>query len=162
MKYTVEVAGRSVVVEVEGGTVLVDGRPVDARLEGTGAWRRLVRGRASRALVTTRGPQGWWLLSDGYRLEAAALDARELAVRAMGRGTGGAPVAATLAAPMPGLVVRVLVREGDAVRTGQGLIVLEAMKMENELKAAGGGTVARVHVTAGDKVERGTSLVTLG
>jgi len=162
VKYTVEVAGRSVVVELEDGTVRVDGRPVDARLEGTGALRRLVRDRTSRALVTARGPEGWCLLSDGYRLEAAAFDARELAVRAMGRGEAGALVAATLAAPMPGLVVRVLVKEGDAVRAGQGLIVLEAMKMENELKAAGGGTVARVHVTAGDKVERGASLVTLG
>jgi len=161
VKYTVEVAGRSVVVEIADRAVRVDGRPVEARLEGTGALRRLVRGRTSRALVTARGPEGWWLLSDGYRLEAAAFDARELAVRAMTRGKAGTLPAATLAAPMPGLVVRVLVNEGDTVQAGHGLIVLEAMKMENELRAAGGGTVARVHVTAGDKVERGASLVTL-
>ncbi|NNF26941.1 MAG: hypothetical protein HKN73_06975 [Gemmatimonadetes bacterium] len=55
---------------------------------------------------------------------------------------------------MPGLVVKVEVAEGDAVEVGQGLVVVEAMKMENELTATAAGTVARVAVNAGDAVEK--------
>ena len=63
--------------------------------------------------------------------------------------------------PMPGRVVKVLVAKGDAVEVGQGLLVLEAMKMENEVKAKVAGTVADVHVTAGATVEGNAKLVTL-
>jgi biotin carboxyl carrier protein len=64
--------------------------------------------------------------------------------------------------PMPGRVVKVLVAEGDTVRPGQGLLVLEAMKMENEVRARAAGTVVKVHVTAGAAVEGSAVLVTLG
>jgi pyruvate carboxylase subunit B len=63
---------------------------------------------------------------------------------------------------MPGLVVRVHVQEGDEVQAGQGLVVMEAMKMENELRAAAAGTVKRVHVAPGKAVEKGAILVELG
>ena len=60
---------------------------------------------------------------------------------------------------MPGLIVRVSVAAGDSVQAGQGLVVMEAMKMENELRAHGAGTVKAVHVEAGKAVEKGTVLV---
>ena len=63
--------------------------------------------------------------------------------------------------PMPGRVVKVLVAKGDAVEVGQGLVVLEAMKMENEVRAKAAGTVAEVHVTPGAAVEGNAKLVTL-
>ncbi len=63
-----------------------------------------------------------------------------------------------LLAPMPGKVVKVLVRPGDAVEAGQGLIVVEAMKMENELRAAKAGRVASVAVTEGQSVDAGAVL----
>ena len=62
---------------------------------------------------------------------------------------------------MPGRVVRVPVQAGDAVRTGQALVVLEAMKMENEVVAAHPGTVVEVHVVAGAAVEANAKLLTL-
>ncbi len=62
---------------------------------------------------------------------------------------------------MPGLVVRVEVSEGKAVEVGEGLVVVEAMKMENELRATYKGVVERIHVKAGDRVEKGAPLVTL-
>jgi len=64
-------------------------------------------------------------------------------------------------APMPGLIVRVNVSPGDTVAAGQGLVVVEAMKMENELKAPADGVVARVSVEAGAAVEKGAVLVVL-
>ena len=63
--------------------------------------------------------------------------------------------------PMPGRVVKMLVAKGDAVEVGQGLVVLEAMKMENEVRAKVAGTVAEVHVIAGAAVEGNAKLLTL-
>ena len=60
---------------------------------------------------------------------------------------------------MPGLVLRVLVEPGDEVEQGQGVAVLEAMKMENELTAPAAGTVAAVHVAAGDAVAKNELLI---
>ena len=66
-----------------------------------------------------------------------------------------------LAAPMPGKVVRVLARTGDSVRARQPLVVVEAMKMENELRASHDGTVAEVHVREGMSVEAGALLLVI-
>ena len=65
-------------------------------------------------------------------------------------------------APMPGLVVAVTVSVGDTVRAGQGLVQLEAMKMENELLAPAGGTVRAVHASKGQTVNVGQLLITIG
>jgi pyruvate carboxylase subunit B len=62
---------------------------------------------------------------------------------------------------MPGRVVKVLVAEGDVVAVGQGLVVLEAMKMENEVRARAAGTVSQIHVKPGATVEGSAKLVTL-
>ena len=64
-------------------------------------------------------------------------------------------------APMPGLVVRVEVAVGQRVEVGAGLVVVEAMKMENELRAQRAGVVETVHVAAGQTVDKGASLITL-
>ena len=165
MKYTVEVAGHTVIVEVDGESVRVDGRPVDARLEGLSgsAIRRLVDAASSREFVAVpleeRGQ--WRVTTDGQRLDSAVLDDRALAVRAAARKSGATKGAGVLKAPMPGLVVRVLVAEGEQVPAGKGLVVVEAMKMENELKAAGAGTVKKIHVSPGDRVEKGAALIEL-
>jgi pyruvate carboxylase subunit B len=60
---------------------------------------------------------------------------------------------------MPGLVVRVSVEEGDRVEAGQSVVIVEAMKMENDLKAESGGVVAKVRVAAGEAVDKGAVLV---
>jgi pyruvate carboxylase subunit B len=62
---------------------------------------------------------------------------------------------------MPGLVVRLLVAPGDRVAAGAGLVVVEAMKMENELKAPSDGLVEKIHVAPGARVEKGAALVEL-
>jgi len=72
------------------------------------------------------------------------------------------PAGHSLKAPMPGLVLRVLVSEGEQVSAGQGLVVLEAMKMENELKAGAAGVVRSVRAVAGATVEKGQLLLEVG
>jgi len=86
------------------------------------------------------------------------IDERKLRMREA-VGSANEATAGNLAAAMPGKVVRILVAAGDAVEPGQGLLVLEAMKMENELSAVGAGTVKGVHVAEGDNVEKGALLI---
>ena len=80
------------------------------------------------------------------------------AVRDRSGGTGGG----VLCSPMPGKVVKVLVKEGDEVTEGMPLVVVEAMKMENELVAPRSGVVQKVYVQAGGAVEGGAQLIAIG
>lgn len=102
----------------------------------------------------------WELAIRGRRLAAAVVDERTRAIREM-TGTAEESVQMTVAAPMPGLVVRVEVEVGQAVTAGQGLVIVEAMKMENELKAPANGVIASIAVEAGQTVEKGAILLTL-
>jgi biotin carboxyl carrier protein len=81
------------------------------------------------------------------------------------RGAGAGPAVSggpqRVTAPMPGKIVKVLVKPGDAVAVRQGLVVIEAMKMENELRAARAGRVKDVHVAEGDLVEAGRLLTVI-
>jgi pyruvate carboxylase subunit B len=96
----------------------------------------------------------------GERIEVEAVDERTRQIQALtGRKPGG-PAGGVVRAPMPGLVVRVEVAEGQRIAAGAALVVVEAMKMENELRATRPGVVAKVHVAAGTAVEKGAPLVT--
>jgi len=165
MKYIVDVNGERVIVDVDGAHAEVDGGRVAASLaavEGTPV--RLLRiGEQVHRLVARRGAsRGRWTLDlDGQRVDAEALDERMRAIRdltAAAAASGPAP----LMAPMPGLVVRVSVGVGDTVSAGQGLVVVEAMKMENELRASVAGVVTAVLAVPGQAVDKGALLVELG
>jgi len=162
MKYFVTIRGREIVVEVDGASVAVDGVPHEAHLgpvPGT-PLRHLLMDDASLTLAMDRQGQGNWEVAfRGTRLAVTVLDERTRHIRSLtGQGTDrGGPVA--LRSPMPGLVVRVLVSPGQAVQPGQGLVVLEAMKMENELRAQAGGVVAAVSIRGGQAVEKGQVLI---
>lgn len=161
MKYFVTIGGREVPVEVDGERVVVAGREVRAhltRIPGT-PLRHLLAGERSLTVVMEAGETGHWALEvRGHRTEVEVVDERTRHIRTLTAGRA-AVVAPQLRAPMPGLVVRVLVTPGETVAAGQGLVVLEAMKMENELRAAAAGTVAGVQVGAGQAVEKGQVLV---
>ena len=161
MKYYVTVGTRSVEVELEDVVARLEaipGTPLVRLHLGDEAW--------TVAAERLEGEDGsgsgrWALLLEGERVEVGVTDAR---TRGVAQGASGAPAPTgetTVAAPMPGLVVRVLVAEGAHVRAGTGLVVLEAMKMENALRAPRTGTVRRVHVAQGQAVEKGAPLVTL-
>jgi biotin carboxyl carrier protein len=107
----------------------------------------------------SRGRYRLWL--DGHRYEAEALDSRARAIRDMQAITGRQAGPAPLVAPMPGLIVQLRVKVGDMIAAGDGLVVMEAMKMENELRAVAAGRVRAVHVSAGAVVEKGALLVEL-
>ena len=102
--------------------------------------------------------EGWRFLFDVEDAELADLRARAARVRP-GSGGGGSPV--EIRAIIPGRVVGVAVNQGDEVEAGQALLVVEAMKMQNELRAPRSGTVQQVHATVGATIEIGELLVVL-
>ncbi|HLB54220.1 MAG TPA: acetyl-CoA carboxylase biotin carboxyl carrier protein subunit [Gemmatimonadales bacterium] len=163
MRYLVEVAGRRWQVVVEAGRVVVDGVEHQAELRAfAGSARRLLvlDGKSIPLTVEPMHRGKWMIAIQGERQEVEVVDERTASARrTAGHGAIQAgPVA--LKAPMPGRVARILVVPGQEVVAGDGLIVLEAMKMENELKAAGPGVVERVAVRGGQTVEKGELLVT--
>lgn len=79
-----------------------------------------------------------------------------------GQSSGAAPVAGELPSPLAGNVIRVAVKNGDQVKAGDTIVVLEAMKMESAVTAPGDGTVSQILVNAGDSVKAGQPLVKFG
>ena len=165
MRYVVNVNGTDIEVELDGEIARVDGREFRARLADVeaGPERMMsVDDTVHRVLVRQAQRHGRYsLLVDGLRFEVEALDERARAIRDLAASTAKPSGPAPLVAPMPGMIVRVHVADGDVVQPGQGLVVMEAMKMENELRATAAGTVRRVHVASGTAVEKGALLLEL-
>jgi biotin carboxyl carrier protein len=164
MKYLVTVAGREIEVEVDGDQVTVGGATRTATLRtvaGTSSRQLLVDGRPTVLTLRSAGRGQWTLGVGGDRWDAEVVDERTRHIRSLTAGASAARGPATVRAPMPGLVVRVLVEAEQEVAAGAGIVVLEAMKMENELKAPTAGVVRAVRVAAGEPVEKGQVLVEL-
>ena len=165
MKYVVKVGDVDVEVELEGDVVTVNGVASVARVsdvEGTPVRMVTIGDEVHRVVArngATRGRFTLWL--DGFRYEVEALDERTRAIRALSGAGKEASGPAPLLAPMPGMIVRVAVQVGDTVEPGQGLVVMEAMKMENELRATSAGTVKAVLAQPGTAVEKGAILLEL-
>ena len=162
MKYIVTVAGREIEVEIAGDQVRVGGRSLSAalrRVPGTPLRYLLVDGRPSTLVIEGNGRGQWTIGARGERWDVEAVDERTRHIQSLTGAAAGDRGAAPLKAPMPGLVVRVLAEPGQAVARGAGVVVLEAMKMENELKAPADARVKTVRVRAGEAVEKGQVLV---
>ncbi len=96
---------------------------------------------------------------DGRTIDVAVQDEKDLLLERFGIAAGAAGGLREVRAPMPGLVLSVSVAPGQPVEAGAGLLVLEAMKMENELKADAAGVVKSIHVAPGDAVSKNTLLI---
>lgn len=169
MQYDVEIGGRTLQVVVarsaNGFTVTVDGRSfeVDAAAIDNGTLSLLIETGSrvmSREVSIAPSPAGPEM---AVRVDAVpvgvTVDGRRRWGKRDDRAADGSPQ--RIAAPMPGKVVRVLVKAGDEVRLRQPLVVVEAMKMENELRAPRDGTVTEVPAREGASVEAGALLVVL-
>ncbi len=167
MKFDVEVAGRlrAVLVERIADTgrfhVVVDGRVHDLEARPTDLGLSLLFDAGGRSLDAAATPHngGEWLVQLPHVDVPVAVD-RQRHARGGQRTAGGAGQQ-RVKAPMPGRVLRVLVAPGDEVAHRQGLVVVEAMKMENELTAPRAGKVIEVAVTEGMSVEAVLLLVVI-
>ncbi len=150
------------VVHLPSGGVRVEtgGRSfdVDALVPSSGATSMRADGQMLDLWMEGSPPDvGVIALGRRFYVKAESERMRALA-NASGRGAA-AKGSGMITSPMPGRVLKVLVQEGDAVEPGTPLIVVEAMKMENELFAEGPGTVSKVFVTPGTNVEGGARLI---
>jgi len=141
-------------------TVTIDGRKVDVDVVALGV-QLSVRIDGRVVDLTTEGtPPELGAVASGLRSYVRVESERELAAEAAKKGArkGGDLL---VRSPMPGRIVKVFVKKGDHVEGGQALIVMEAMKMENEIKAKAACTIAEVHVATGATVESNAKLITL-
>lgn len=113
---------------------------------------------ASHDLSLEKTAEGYAVVLRGDRFDIDLKDA--VKGTALGRVAHTGPL--KLTAPMPGKIVKVLVAQGEAVEAGRGVLVMEAMKMENELKATRAGTVQEIKVKEGQAVEMGALLLVIG
>jgi len=166
MKYVVELNGERKNVSVDPGRVAFESDPLeDAALsEVEGSPVRVLRlgTKVFRIVAEKKEGRGRYTLwVDGYRFEVEALDERTRSIRDLSAANAAPSGPAPVLAPMPGLIVRVNVSPGDMVEAGQGVVVMEAMKMENELRASAPGVVKAIHAEVGKAVEKGATLVEL-
>ena len=164
MKYIVDIAGKRVEVSIDGDQVSVDGAtPERARLseiEGTPVRLVTIGDAVHRVMARRDGERGSYALQiDGRRYSVHAVDERTRAIRDLSAAAGGPVGPQPVRAPMPGLMVRIDVKVGDQVVAGQAVGAMEAMKMENELRAPAAGRVKSVHAAVGQAVEKSALLV---
>lgn len=164
MKYIAIVEGVEYVVEIDADNqVFVNDELVEVDLKRIGKLPvySLLLNNVSREVVAEELPgNDFRVIIGGDAMTVRVEDERWRRLRqAKGLDIAGGELA--LKAPIPGLVVKVLVSQGEQVHTGQSLVILEAMKMENDLRAPRAATVAQVKVQPGDRVDQGQVLVTL-
>ncbi|HEX8795600.1 MAG TPA: biotin/lipoyl-containing protein [Polyangiaceae bacterium] len=150
------------IVELPSGALraTIDGRPVELDVVPVGA-QLSVRVDGRVVDLTTEGtPPEIGAVASGHR-SYVRVESERMRSAAQAKKSTAAGGDKVVRSPMPGRVVKVLVSKGETVEAGQGLLVLEAMKMENEVRARAGGTVAEVHVATGATVEGNAKLVTL-
>lgn len=159
MTLTVMVDGRAVPLrlEQEDGRWMANGRVASVFEAEPGVYSVLLEGRSFEARIE-RTREAWAVTIGGRRYEIEVADPRRLNRRPGGLDREGRQ---SVTAPMPGKVVRVLVAEGDAVEAGQGIAVIEAMKMQNELKAPKSGHVAVLSIREGATVSAGEALAVI-
>lgn len=163
MKYVTTINEKKFEIDIQkDGSILVNGekRGVDFLALGPAQYSVIMENLSYEVVVEERDDQ-IEILMRGRLYAGQVLDERAQLMAS--RQGGFAPEAGEIAikAPMPGLVVVVPVEEGEEVTTGQTLVILESMKMQNELKAPRGGIVQRIHVEAGQSVEQNKVLVTI-
>jgi len=165
VRFVVSVGDTSETVDVTGQagryrlTIGSEVWEVDGRLTAQGIYSLLVGGVSYVADV--RDEEGACVVDVGdERYVIRVEEETRFIIRTRG-GAGGGHGAQTLVAPLPGRIVQVAVKPGDRVQKGDTLLVIEAMKMENEFKAGAAGTVAEVRVEAGQAVNGGDVLVVI-
>jgi pyruvate carboxylase subunit B len=165
VKYVATVGGDSQVVEITGGDghyriVLGDDvLEIDARRTSPGIYSVLIGGVSHVADVVDR--DGACVVGvAGQTYEVQVEEQTRWIIRTRGGAAGGAH-GQTVRAPLPGKITHVAVRLGDRVQAGDALVVIEAMKMENEFKAAAAGTVAEIRVQPGQAVNPGDVLLVI-
>ncbi len=164
MRYITTVEGKQFQVEIiDEKHVSVDGKVYEVDFEsvsGQPVYSLIVDGKSHEGYAA-RGDEDWQVLLHGRLYPITVEDEREKRLRSAAGGGVAETGEFHLRAPMPGLVVAVPVEEGQAVKRGQVLVILESMKMQNELKSPRDGTIGRLRIKAGETVEQKQTLLSV-
>jgi biotin carboxyl carrier protein len=164
MKYISTVNGIEYLIEiVDERNIMVNGKKLTVdfnSVSGQPVYSVLVDGKSFEAYVYP-GEAEWEVLLMGRQYPVEVEDEREKRLRAAAGGSVSEAGEFHLRAPMPGMVVSIPVEEGQKIEKGQVLLILESMKMQNELKAPRDGTVGRIRVKAGESVEQRQTLLSV-
>lgn len=164
MKYIANVNNKEYILEVDrNDQITVNGRAyqIDFQLLEGGIISLLLDNHSIEAIVEER-EKDWEVLIHGELYNVAVQDERTYRL-SQARGTLGAESGeVTIKSPMPGVILNVLVTAGQAVKKGDKVVILESMKMENELRAMRDGVVKRIVVDKGASVEKNQELVIIG
>lgn len=165
MKYITTVNGNEYTIEIEADErILVNGEPYELNFQmlGSGGLVSLLLNQQSFEAAVDEQDEGWHVLLRGEVYEIAVQDERVYRL-AQARGELAADTGEVkIKSPMPGVIVKTPVQVGDAVSNGDTVVILESMKMENELKATRDAVVLAVKVTAGQAVEKNEVLIVIG
>ncbi len=164
MKYITTIGEKEYTVEIlDEKHVSLNGKVVEinfASVNDQPVYSMLIDGKSYESYIYP-GENNWEVLLRGRQFEAFVEDEREKRLRA---AAGDGPAEGGefhLKAPMPGLIVAIPVEDGQAVKKGQVLLILESMKMQNELKSPKDGTVSRIKAKIGETVEQRTTLLSV-
>jgi len=164
MKYIATIDGKEFEIEiVDEHHILMGLKLLEVDFEsvsGQPVYSLLVNGKSFEAYVYSE-EHDWQVVLLGQQYPVKVEDEREKRLRSVGGSTVGESAEFHLRAPMPGLVVAIPIAEGDRVEKGQMLVILESMKMQNELKSPRAGTVYRIRVKPGDSVEQRQTLLSV-
>ncbi len=145
------------------GVVVVNGKELtlDMVKSGDRDWHILLNGKATRITLVSndKAEKQVQLMVNGKEITVNLKDRLDQLLSTMGLENAGAKRMNELKAPMPGLVLKLRVNEGDSVKKGDPLLVLEAMKMENVIKAADDAVVSKIVVSPGQAVEKNALLM---
>ena len=164
MKYITTIGEHEFVIEIlDERHIVLNGEPMEVDFEPVGnqpAYSLLVDGRSYEALVYPE-EGAWQVLIEGRLYQASVEDEREKRLRSAYNRVPDEKAEFYLKAPMPGMVVAIPVQAGQAVQKGDVLLILESMKMQNELRSPRAGTIARLRVSPGDRVEKKETLLSV-
>jgi biotin carboxyl carrier protein len=168
MKYIVTVENRKFGIQLDersgGYEVKIKGKvfPVDiVKVNESNYYSIIIANRSYEAVLSSNDGTEYrcYLQNELYTVDVE--DELSRSFKALGIGVKSDLNEEIIKAPMPGLIVGIEVKEGERISRGDGVVIMEAMKMENELRTTMGGTVSQILVTVGTKVEQNTTLVVI-
>ena len=164
MKYITTIDDKEYMVEIiDTKHVSVNGKVLEVDFEsvsGQPVYSLIIDGKSHEGYVYP-DEKNWQVLLRGRLYQASVEDEREKRLQAAAAGGVVKGGEFHLKAPMPGMIVAIPVTEGQAVKKGQVLLILESMKMQNELKSPKDGVVSRIRIKTGDTVEQKQTLLSV-
>lgn len=160
MEYQVQIENDTIAIDFEGEKAFINGEESVFRVEwANGRYLVYSDKEIMEVTILEKLKDGFRLLINGKEIITSVQDHISLLLDKLGMAIGEDEVANEVLAPMPGVILNILVSEGQEVKKGDPLLILEAMKMENMIKCPADVTIADINVVIGQNVEKNVSLI---